>query len=76
MPTRRGRNEGSIYERKDGRWAADFSQGYENGKRKRITLYGKTRGEVHEKLTEHLHKQQQGEVIPTCKHTVGDFLDQ
>lgn len=76
MSKRRGANEGSIYLRKDGRWSADVSQGYENGKRKRITLYGKTRADVHQKLTDHLHKQQQGEVIPTCKHTVGEFLDQ
>jgi len=73
---RRGRNEGSIYQRKDGRWASDVSLGYENGKRKRITLYGETRNDVHEKLTDYLHKQQKGEVIPSGKKTVGEFLDQ
>jgi integrase len=76
MANRRGRNEGSIYERKDGRWASDVSLGYENGKRKRITLYGATRNDVHEKLTDYLHKQQKGEVIPTGKKTLGEFLDQ
>ena len=72
---RRGHNEGSIYQRKDGRWASDVSLGYENGKRKRITLYGQSRNDVHEKLTDYLHKQQKGEVIPTGKKTLGEFLD-
>jgi integrase len=76
MAKRRGRNEGTIYQRKDGRWASDVSLGYENGKRKRITLYGQTRNDVHEKLTDYLHKQQKGEVIPTGKKSVGEFLDQ
>ncbi|MEK6322195.1 MAG: tyrosine-type recombinase/integrase [Acidobacteriota bacterium] len=74
MAKRRGHNEGSIFQRKDGRWASDIALGYENGKRKRQTLYGSTRKEVHEKLTECLHKKQQGEVIPTGKQTVGEFL--
>lgn len=73
---RRGPNEGSIYQRKDGRWASDVTLGYENGKRKRKTLYGATREDVFEKLTDTLHKQQRGEVIPTGKHTLGEFLDQ
>lgn len=72
---RRGRNEGSIYKRRDGRWACDITLGYENGKRKRRTLYGRTRQEVHEKLTESLHKQQRGEVIPTGKKTLAEFLN-
>jgi hypothetical protein len=41
---RRGRGEGSVYQRKDGRWSASLY--LENGKRK--TVYGKTRKEAYE----------------------------
>ena len=43
---KRGQNEGSIYQRKDGRWAGAVSLGY--GKRK--TVYGRTAEETREKL--------------------------
>src|SRR5262249_27520788 len=72
---RRGRGEGTIYKRKDGRWAADITVGYENGKRLRRTFYGKTRQAVSDQLKEAQGKQVRGEVIPTGKQTVGDFLD-
>ena len=47
---RRGQGEGSIYQRKDGRWVAELDLGWEAGKRKRKPIYGKTRREVQEKL--------------------------
>ncbi len=48
---RRGRNEGSIYRRNDGLWAAAISLGYDaQGKRIRKTVYGKTKKEVQLKL--------------------------
>src|SRR5947209_11013963 len=53
---RRGHGEGSIYQRKDGRWAAAVT--LENRKRK--TFYGDTRKEVQDKLKTALHEQQQG----------------
>ena len=53
MSKKRGNNEGSIYKRQDGRWAATVSLGYEGGKRKRKTVYGKTRKGVAERLLFH-----------------------
>ena len=48
---RRGRDEGSIYQRSDGVWAASVSLGYDaEGKRIRKVVYGKTKKEVREKL--------------------------
>ena len=48
---RRGRGEGSISQRADGTWEAKISLGYDGeGKRHRRTVYGKTKGEVQEKL--------------------------
>ena len=43
---KRGNSEGSIYKRKDGRWAATVA----TSEGKRRTFYGKTRAEAHSKL--------------------------
>ena len=49
--SRRGNNEGSIYQRKDGRWVGQYTDGYkENGKQTLKYIYGKTREEVANKL--------------------------
>ena len=49
--TRRGNKEGSIFQRKDGRWVGAATVGYdENGKVKRKFIYGKTKMEVADKL--------------------------
>ncbi len=45
---RRGHGEGTIVQRSDGRWMAQIDLGYVDGKRKRKTVYGKTRKEVAE----------------------------
>jgi integrase len=67
---KRGRGEGSIYRRKDGRWTAEIS--LEGGKSK--FLYGKTRREVQEKLKTALHEQQQGILVTGPQQKVGQFL--
>jgi len=60
---KRGNNEGSIYKRKDGRWVASITVGYnDNGKPKRKNFYGKTRKEVQEKLNEALHLHKRGQL--------------
>lgn len=49
---RRGNNEGSIYERTDGRWCAQVTTGYtEEHKPIRKYIYGKTRQEVAKQLS-------------------------
>jgi hypothetical protein len=48
--TRRRPGEGSIYPRKDGRWAGSLHIGYEDGKRVRKHVMGRTRNEVKDKL--------------------------
>ena len=51
MAKRRGKGEGSILKRKDGTWQGQVSLGYDNdGKRRRVTVYGDTQREVREKL--------------------------
>src|SRR5437763_16530308 len=70
MLARRGHGEGSIYQRKDGRWAASITlEG-----RKRKTFYGKTRKEVQEQLKKALHEQQQGMLATGSRQTVKAFL--
>jgi integrase len=50
---RRGHNEGTVYQREDGRWCACLSLGYdEKGNRRRKYIYGATRREVAAKLRE------------------------
>lgn len=61
---RRGNNEGSIYQRKDGTWAAVLTVGVkENGKPDRKFFYGKTRKEVADKLRDAQNKLDVG-VMP------------
>jgi integrase len=50
---RRGNNEGTIYQRPDGRWTAQVTTGYDdNGKIQRKTIYGQSRSDVAMKLND------------------------
>ena len=51
---RRGNNEGSIYQRKDGRWCAQVTIGYrKDGKILKKYVYGKQRAEVARQLAKY-----------------------
>ncbi len=76
MSKRRGQNEGSIYKRRDGRWAAVVKLGYKDGKRWRKSFYGTTRREVQERLTAALRAHQRGLPVVPERETVGQFLQQ
>jgi integrase len=55
---RRGHGEGSIYRRDtDGRWVGSVNLGWENGRRRRKVVYGRTQAEVVRKI-----KQLHGEI--------------
>ena len=77
MTSRRGKGEGSIYQRaSDGKWVGMIDLGYgPDGKRKRKPIYGKTRKEVAEKMKAKLHEQQQG-ILPreTTRQTLEQYL--
>lgn len=61
--TRRGNNEGSIYQRKDGLWISQISIGLKpDGKPLRKTFTGKTRAEVATKLIPYMN-QRNGKVV-------------
>jgi len=70
---KRGNNEGTIYRRKQGGWAAQCTVWTLEG-RKRRTFYGKTRAEVSEKLTKAMANRDGGLVYDAGKLTVGEYL--
>ena len=69
MAKKRGNGEGSIYRRKDGRWAAKYTS--VDGKRKEV--YAKTRKEVARKLTEGISQREDG---PSSENVtkLGEYL--
>jgi integrase len=76
MPrARRGRNEGSIFKRKDGRWVGRISLGFgADGKRKTRTVYGKTKKEAQTKLGELKQRSAAGTLGDLSTMTVAQFL--
>jgi integrase len=66
---KRIRGEGSVYKRKDGRYAAAAI--YEG---KRETKYGRTEKEAWNNLQEHLDKLKKGEIVTGPKQTVEEYL--
>jgi integrase len=73
--SRRGQNEGSIYNRQDGRWVGSLSLGFVNGKRRRKHFYASTRKEVQEKLTAALRSKQLGLLVVGDKQSVHRYLN-
>lgn len=67
---RRIRGEGSVYQRKDGRWTAAMT--LDDGKKK--FLYGKTQREVLKELQIATHAKLQGTLITTRDQTMQVFL--
>ena len=75
MAKKRGNQEGSIFQRSDGRWCAVVSLGWRNGKRHRKHFYGSTRSEVRDQLTAAMRAHQQGLPIDPERQTVGQYFD-
>ena len=74
--SRRGKGEGTIFKRKDGRWQGAITIGYdENGKQRRKTVYGSTRAEVRDKLDE-IQRQFSTGTLPSAQLTVEQYLKQ
>ncbi len=75
MAKKRGNGEGSIYQDNTGRWRASVNLGFQNGKRVRKLLSGRTRSEVAIKLNSVLRSSHLGMPVPSDRQTVGQFLD-
>jgi integrase len=74
--SRRGRGEGSIYQRADGRWCATYAAGYEaNGKRRRRTLFGDSKGDVQDRLAKIRSSVLDGTFCEPTRIRLIDYLD-
>jgi hypothetical protein len=67
---RRGRGEGSIYRRKDGRWVGQYEV---NGKRRYI--YGRIGKEVAEKLSKAIAERDAGLTFDSKNLSFAEYLD-
>ncbi len=73
---RRGRGEGSIYQRSDGTWCATYSSGYDsNGKRKRRTVFGITKEDVCNKMARVQTSKLDGVLSEPTKLRLSGYLD-
>src|SRR5262252_178741 len=70
--SRRGNGEGSIYQRRDGKWCGAVT--IESGRRR--VFYGRTRQEAAEKLGEAVRARTQGTLTTGSRVTVAAFLNQ
>ena len=76
MPKHRGHGEGTIYQRKDGRWCAAVTVGRDaKGRLKRRYVYGRSRREVQDTLAKLLVDQRNGADITPQRQTLGEFLE-
>jgi integrase len=73
---RRGAQEGSVFRLADGRWCAQLDLGIIDGKRRRKSFFGKTRGEVARRLNEAISARARGLPVATNdRYTVGAYLE-
>jgi integrase len=73
MP-KRASNEGSIFQRADGRWVAQVTEIHE-GKRRLVSRYAPTQGEARKKLTALKQRQDAGQKVVFGKMTLREWLD-
>ena len=74
---RRSNGEGSIFQRKDGRWVGAVSAGYdEEGKIIRKTVYGKSRAEVAQKVADLTKRISNNNFDYIETHTLGEMMEE
>jgi hypothetical protein len=74
MARRRGRGEGSISQRPDGRWQGQIYLGWIEGKRQRKYVYARTRKAVVGKVRKALEQAEQGIPFADERQTVSQYL--
>ena len=75
MGSRRGKGEGSIYQRDDGVWIGAIDLGWSGGKRSRKVVSAQTRGEVVKRLRELQPTIAQGIIPAPDRLTVAMYLN-
>ncbi|MGP3634107.1 tyrosine-type recombinase/integrase [Streptomyces sp. 24-1644] len=75
-PSRRVRanGDGTVYQRKDGRWEAAGYVLAPGNTRKRVRVYGTTRKEALAKLTEKIASSNRGVPVPSAQGSVSAYL--
>ncbi|QKV93920.1 site-specific integrase [Streptomyces sp. NA02950] len=74
MGKKNSNGEGSIYQRRDGRWEGIAYVLTADGTHKRRSVYGKTWDEAHYKLTRLKADSNHGLPVATSKQSLADFL--
>lgn len=72
---RRNNGEGTVWHRPDGLWAGSGYVTLTDGRRKRVTVYGKTQTEASRKLADRLAGDRRGIRTPTSDQNVKAYLD-
>lgn len=75
MAHKRGQNEGSIFQRKDGRWCGVLSLGVRDGRRARKSFYGATAADIQDQITKAKSDRNLGLPVSVERQTVKEFLD-
>jgi integrase len=75
MARKRNAGEGSIFQRSDGRWAAQIDLGRRNGMRLRKYLYGTTAAEVQVQLLKARSDKADGLPVKVERQTVAQYLE-
>jgi integrase len=71
---KRANGEGTIYQRKDGRWEGAAYVLTTGGAFKRIRIYGRTREEARKNLTRAIEQSDQGIPVASKSWTVSEYL--
>ena len=70
---RRMNGEGTIYQRKDGRWCASITTGV-NGESIRKDFYGKTQGEAKKKMDQFLRDVEDGQYTEGAESRLSEYI--
>ncbi|MFF2273572.1 tyrosine-type recombinase/integrase [Agromyces sp. NPDC058136] len=73
--SKRANGEGSVYQRKDGRWVGSTYVLRPDGARQRKEVYGRTRSEVNSKLRELITNTERGVPMAGKSWTVGAYAE-
>jgi site-specific recombinase XerC len=73
---KRGKREGTIRKRADGRYEGRVLLGYRDGKPVRPSFYGDTKEDVQRQLREAVSAFERGTFVAASSQTVGEYLDQ
>lgn len=72
---RRGRGEGSVYQRSDGRWVGVLDLGWEGGRRRRKAVYASSKPAAQHRLAEIKRQHDAGLPVLDERQRVDQFLE-